>query len=270
MIISNLTGGLGNQMFQYALGRHLSLLNKTELKLHFTSALFNTKTEYELDVFNIRADLASNQDLARLGICKNRILNRVFFLLDERSGIQLNRNIITDRIPYYFRPEILSIKKSVYLQGYWSNSKYFDAIKKTLVADFAFKKKLDKTNQKILDLINNANSVSIHVRRGDYVTNKRNSKSLLDMAYYMKSIDNISKKVRRPVFFVFSDDIPWCKQNFDSPHEYHFVADNQGRDSYKDLWLMSKCKHNIIAKSTFSWWASWLNNYSKKIIISPN
>jgi len=269
MIISNLTGGLGNQMFQYALGRYLAIKNKTVLKLHFTNALFNTPKKYELAVFNIQATIASEKDLKTLGVVKNRIFNRILYLADQRFGISLSSKIITDRFPIRYNPSILDLPDNVYLQGYWADFRYFNEIENVLRNDFTFKKKLDEKNQEILDLIEKTNSVSVHVRRGDYVTNKRNSKSLLDLDYYAKSIEYMANKIKSPYFFVFSDDIPWCEKNFKFPYEIYFVKHNQDSNSYKDMLLMSQCKNNIIANSTFSIWASWLNKNKNKIIITP-
>lgn len=269
MIISNLTGGLGNQMFQYALGRHLAIKNKTKLKLHFTNALFCTQRSYALDCFNIRAEMATDDDLKKLGIVKNRVINRMLYLIDERFGIRFNKNVITQRFPYKFDPSTLNLKDNVYIQGYWADERYFKQIEETIKGDFTFKGQLDVKNQKMADLITKTNSVSIHVRRTDYVNNSINNPQFIGLDYYINSIKEISKRVSDPVFFIFSDDINWCKQNIRSKYKTYYVDNNRSEDSYKDMWLMSLCKHNIIANSTFSWWGRWLNKNSGKIVIKP-
>lgn len=270
MIISNLTGGLGNQMFQYAFGRHLAIKNGTDLKLHFTNALFNTQYSYGLDIFNIKAQIASNSDLKKISVFKNRIINRILYLFDERLKIQFNKIIITDRPPYFFNSSALKFKGNAYFQGYWSNEKYFKDIEDTIRKDFTFKKKLNKKNQEIANIIKKTNSVSLHVRRGDYVNNIYNPYALvLGMKYYENSIRIIDHKVKLPVYFIFSNDIKWCKQNFKFKNKIYFINNNKGDSSYRDMQLMSLCKHNIIANSTFSWWGAWLNQNKNKIVIKP-
>lgn len=272
MIIVNLTGGLGNQMFQYAFGRTIAAKHKTDLKLHFTNALFNTRRSYELDVFNINATIATQEDLRKFGVMQNQAMNRVLYLLDERYGIQFNPHIITQRYPYGFDSKYLATKDNSYIQGYWADEKYFKEIENVIRAEFTPKKKLDERNQKILKHINEVQSISIHVRRGDYVTNKKNAEvfGFLGLDYYANAINKIKKSVPNSVFFVFSDDIQWCKTNL-SPLTKNiiYVDYNKGKEGYKDMLLMSACKHNIIANSSFSWWGSWLNENKRKIVIKP-
>ncbi len=270
MIIANLTGGLGNQMFQYAFGRATAERNKTTLKLHFTNALLNTPREFELDLFNITASLATEDDLNKMNIMQNPILNRVFYLLDERLGIQFNRHITTERVPYTYNDSYLQIPDNRYLQGYWSHSEYFEHIRDILMKEFTPKKPLDEKNQKIVEQMRKSNSISLHVRRGDYITNKTGP-TFVGIEYYKKTIKDMNNKVKNPYYFVFSDDITWCKESLSSIlPDVTFIDHNTARNSYKDLILMSNCKHNITANSTFSWWAAWLNPNKNKIIISPN
>ena len=257
-------------MFQYAFGRALAQKHKTYLKLHFTDALFNIHRSYELDVFNISASMATKEDLQKFGIIKNRVFNRLFYLFDERYGIQFNKHITTQKFPYIFNSKYLAIKNNSYIQGYWADERYFKEIGNILRKEFKPKKKFDKRNQKIREKIREITSVSVHVRRGDYITNKTNIPKFIGLNYYVNSINKIKKSVPKPVFLVFSDDIPWCKQNLNSLMDnVCYIDHNKGKDSYKDLLLMSACKHNIIANSTFSLWGSWLNKNFNKIILKP-
>lgn len=270
MIIVNLTGGLGNQMFQYAFGKALANKYRTDLKLHFTNALFNTQREFELNIFNISGEIATHNDLQKFGIVENRVINRLLYLFDERFGFQLNQHIVTQKFPYDFDSKYLKIKDNSYLQGYWGYENYFKSIEKILRNEFTFKHILDEKNKELLRKIVNSESVSIHVRRGDYVTNKMNIPKFIGKDYYLKAIKQIKKIISKPLFFIFSDDILWCKQNLANlVKNIIFIDGNKDKDSYKDLMLMSYCKHNIIANSTFSWWAGWLNNNKKKVIIRP-
>lgn len=264
MIIINLTGGLGNQMFQYAFGRYLSISNKTDLKYHYTNALLNTQRHLALDVFNIQAKEATGEDLKNFGIVQNRYINRILYLLDERYRIQLNKRIITQHIPYTYEEYLQKTPDNRYIQGFFTDVRYFKGIEEVLKKEFIPVKPLDAKNGAIAAAMQKENSVSIHVRRGDYITNKANAQSIgfIGIEYYIKSIDEIKTKVANPVFYVFSDDIEWCK-TYLSPlaKNMKFVNHNSGKDSYKDLLLMSACKHSIIANSTFSWWGRWLGQH---------
>jgi len=271
MIIVNLTGGLGNQMFQYAFGKAIAVKHKTNLKLHFTNALFNTQRSYELDVFNISAAMASAEDIRKLGIVQNRVVNRLLCLLDERYKIQFNKHIVTQRYPYGYDPSYLSVKNNSYIQGYWADERYFKEIENIIRREFTPKEKLDERNQKVLMQIQSSTSVSVHVRRGDYVTNKTNAFKFIGLDYYVKAIRKIKSLVSDPEFFVFSDDISWCKNNLlQLLNKVYFVDYNKEKESYKDIVLMGACKHNIIANSTFSWWGGWLNQNKNKICIKPS
>lgn len=134
---------------------------------------------------------------------------------------------------------------------------------------------MNEKNQKILEKITQTNSVSIHVRRGDYYNNESAFKihgNITTKKYYENALEFIKEKVKNPVFFVFSDEFEWVKKNlyfFSNYGEVHIIDWNKGFDSYIDLQLMSNCKHNIIANSSFSWWAAWLNKNKNKIVISP-
>lgn len=264
MIITNLTGGLGNQMFQYATGRRLAIKHKTQLKLHFTNALFCTQRSYELDCFNIKAEIATKEDLKKMGIISNRILNRIIYLFDQRLHLRFNRKIITER-ESVFDPKILSLPDNIYLQGYWQNEKYFKDVEDQIRQDFTFIKPVNKYSQQLANLISESNSVSIHVRRGDFL--KYNSSQILGMDYYNHAINKIKRRIKKPVFFVFSDDIQWCKDHLQIKNKTIYIEKNP---SYEDMRLMSLCKHNIIANSSFSSWGARLNKNKNKIVIGPN
>lgn len=273
MIIINLTGGLGNQMFQYAFGRYLSLKYNTVLKYHFTNALFNTQRMFALDVYNTQATEATNEDLKNFGIVQNKYINRILYLLDERYGIQFNKNIVTQRAPYIFNESLRNSPNNRYIQGYFADERYFKGVENVVINEFTSKKLLDKRNVGLIRDIKRSNSVSIHVRRGDLVTNKANAinNGFIGLEYYIYSINKIKKTISNPHFYVFSDDIPWCKKNLTMlMDKVIFINHNIGTDSYKDLLLMKECKHNILANSTFSRWGSYLNQNANKISIAPD
>ena len=271
MIIVRLKGGLGNQMFQYAFGKAIAIRHNTDLKLHFTNALFNTQRSYELDDFNISGAIATKEDLRKLGIIQNRVINRFLYLLDERYHVRFNNHIATQRYPYHFDSSYLFIKNNSYIQGYWADNRYFKGIENVIRKEFTPRKKLDERNRRILKQIQASTSISIHVRRMDYITNKGQALQFIGLDYYKRSIGKIKLKTTDPIFFVFSDDIAWCKDNLmQLLNKVYFIDHNKGKDSYKDILLMSACKHNIIANSTFSWWGGWLNRNKNKISITPS
>jgi len=240
MIIVHMTGGLGNQMFQYSLFRNLYERNKeVYYETFFTKPHHNG---FELDkVFNIVQSEAKDISL----------LSQLEKYGDKWKGCD---------------PKVFE-KKNVYLEGNWQNKGYFPE-ESILRNDFSFKVELDSKNMEILDNIKNSNSVSIHVRRTDYMNYQGYFFQADWWNYYGLATNYITKNVKdRPLnFFVFSDDIEWCKKNFMIPVTY---VENKRNDSWKDMLLMSNCKHNITANSTFSWWAAWLNKNPGKIVITP-
>jgi len=249
MIITRLIGGLGNQMFQYAVGRRAAHKHKTELKLDiswFKNPEGAIKRDYLLNVFNIEEDFASKEEINKL---KSK-----------------NRGLLT-----LFYKKILKINDNTYLEGYWQSEKYFKDIENIIRKEFTFKDKPDAANQKIISRIKNCDSVSIHIRRGDYIFDETTNKyhGVCGLDYYSNSVAMIVKKVKNPYFFIFSDDIKWVKQNLHLKFPCVYVDYNIGKKDYEDMRLMSNCQHNIIANSSFSWWGAWLNQYKNKIIIAP-
>jgi hypothetical protein len=184
-----------------------------------------------------------------------------------RLALGLPWKHVTEKLFFRFNPELFKLHGSFYLDGYWQNELYFKDIEKTIRSDFQFVRPIDERNKNIAELIKNSNSVSIHIRRGDYINNQLYS-GICTEDYYQKAIRFINAKLKNKTFFVFSDDIQWCKSHFNSDN-FHFVQGNEGTNSYKDMQLMSYCKHNIIANSSFSWWGAWLNNNLGKIVIAP-
>ena len=269
MIIVKLSGGLANQMFQYALGRALSIKNNDELKLDVSgfaqTPAGDTKREYELKFFNIEEKFASEKEIRPL-IIRNKFLVKVIRRLPFLSFIN-KRHVIEHGIN--FQPEILKLKGDLYLEGFWQRKNYISSIEKIIRQDFTLKPEFaSRLKQDWLNKINNSNSISVHVRRGDYVTNKITNKlfGVCDLDYYYQGIKLIAAKLKNPAFFVFSDDLDWCQKNIKSSFPIHFVTGNK---SYEDLILISNCKHNILANSSFSWWSAWLNSNPDKIVIAP-
>ncbi len=249
MIIIKLIGGLGNQMFQYAAGRRVAHVNKTNLKLD-TTWFQNTegaiRRDYLLNIFNIEEVFATREEINKLK--------------SENQSLW-----------FRFYKKFSKIDDNVYLEGYCQGERYFKDIENIIRKDFTFKDSPDKVNQKMINRIKSCDSVSIHVRRGDYIFDEKTNRfhGVCDVGYYLKTVDLIAKKVRNPHFFVFSDDPTWAKQNLRLKFPCIYVDHNTGKKDYEDMRLMSNCKHNIIANSSFSWWGAWLNQNPNKIVIAP-
>ena len=165
--------------------------------------------------------------------------------------------------------KIFNLSGDVFLDGYWQTEKYFCNISDIIRKDFSFKESFLCAKREVLDDIKNTNSVFVHFRRGDYVSDQRTNKfhGVCDMEYYKKSIEYFLRLGNNFKFFIFSDDIDWVKENFKIDNCF-FVSNKKLRD-FEELFLMSKCKHAIIANSSFSWWGAWLNDGKDKIVIAP-
>lgn len=253
MIITKIYGGLGNQMFQYAIGRSLSINKNKKLYLESSSFSSYKLRNYQLDIFNINVSIINRFYLKFL----------LFFKLAKK---------VKEQEPFFKKDGEIPLGHIIFLDGYWQCEDYFKDIRKELLEDFKLKVDLDSENKKILNLIKSKNSVSLHVRRGDYVENSKTNQvhGTCSLDYYKKAIEYIKKNVKNPHFFIFSDDIDWCKENIKLRKEESFFVDiNSPEKGYFDLELMKNCKHFIIANSSFSWWGAWLSENSKKIIIAP-
>lgn len=266
MIITNIYGGLGNQMFQYAIGRNLSMQKKTSLIIDKSLFKKYELRDFLLDKFNIKY-LNGKTSFTHRVIITNKYLRKLFSFLNKFSFFQLN--IFFEREEFVYNKEV-ETTKNIYFYGYWQSLEYFKDIRSQLIKDFTLKQELDFNNLKIKEEISNCNSVSLHVRRGDYMKMKDalNGHGLCSLEYYNKAIKVITEKVVNPCFYVFSDDIDWVKDSLEISFPVKFINHNS-RNPEKDLVLMKHCKHNITANSTFSWWAAWLNENPKKIVLMP-
>ena len=262
-------GGLGNQMFQYALGRRLSITHHTDLKVDIQDLMDRSPKDYsfrelKLNEFNIDLKIAGPED-------------RKKFYLDGRTRParikgRLLRSLSGHHIYYeptnLFAPEILKAGKNAYMAGYWQTEKYFNEIRPALLADFQPKNPVNGTAEAVAVQIKSSESVSIHVRRGDYVHNKAAADFLgaCSLKYYENAMEMITRTIKEPRFFIFSDDVAWVKENLHIDYPSHIM---ENFPDHVDMHLMSLCKHNIIANSSFSWWAAWLNPNQSKMVIYP-
>jgi hypothetical protein len=274
MIITKLNGGLGNQMFQYAIGRALSIKQETELKLDIRELGKNTsvvgdfiKRGYKLDRYNITGEIASDQELSSF---QDNIVNRCRIILSS-FGFH-SQPIYYKQQSKSYDANVMRIGDNVYLDGYWQNENYFSEFRNVILKDFTLRSKPNKENSKILKMINTSGSVAIHIRRTDYINNAQANKYYvhLDLSYYYNAIEFIRNKVGLPLhFFIFSDDMLWVKNTL-KLDEVTYCDINDIENAEEDLRLMQSCKYFIIANSSFSWWGAWLSTYENKIVIAPS
>ncbi len=269
MIIVKLIGGLGNQMFQYAVGRHLAIRNESILKLDISGFKNYTLRNYDLNHFDIQENIATLEDLSRVLFPSGKPIHKIEkYLKMKFANVQKIQYIKEQDIN--FHPAILSLGDNTYLDGYWQSEKYFSDIEDVIRKEFTVKSKPDPINESYLGEIRDCESVSVHVRRGDYVSNPTTAQvhGFLGLGYYQKALSIILENTDRPHFFVFSDDLEWAEGNIKTDAPITYVKYN-GAKNYEDLRLMSACKHHIIANSSFSWWGAWLSPDREKIVIAP-
>lgn len=272
MIIVKILGGLGNQLFQYAFGRALSY--RKGIDVYFDIEQIRNKYDlrnYSLQHFNTELLEAPHEEILKLNTVTNKIWHKIY---RATSGKLISKNALhyySERGTMYDETPFLLKYESIYINGYWQSEKYFDDIQQQLRDELQFNNQPDEKNLKMAGLITSQNSISLHVRRGDYISNPSTKKIYhqCGLEYYQKAMENISRRIENPVFFVFSDDMEWVKANLKSKYKLVFVDINTDGLAVDDMRLISYCKHNIIANSTFSWWGAWLNSNPDKIIIAP-
>lgn len=267
MVVVNLKGGLGNQMFQFAFGLYLAKLNKTEVALDLTFLLNRTPREnfvfrdFDLDIFDSSYKILNSEEVSifksRKGIL-NKILKRIPFFLTEKSFAYDNSNIVS--------------YKSIYLDGYWQTEKYFKSIESDLKSVFKFKELTSQNELELAYQIKNTESVCINFRRGDFVHLKGSNEThgVTSMDYYNEALFELSKQKQNLSLYIFSDDIDWCKENLKWDFPTFFVDHSYKGEKFSSyLHLMTLCKNFIIPNSTFAWWAAWLSKSNNKIVYAP-
>lgn len=275
MIIVKLMGGLGNQMFQYAAARRLAIRNNSELKLDL-SILKNrqdgtTSRVYELKHLNIKATIATPLAVAEFtGEYKNRFqvnlvrLRQIFGLAVSHPNVYVERH-------FHFDPAVQDAPDNSYMEGYRQSEKYFNDIGDIVRNEFTVITVQDEWNRQLAEEIKATESVSIHVRRGDFVSDKvtREFHGVCSLKYYQSAIDRITSHIRSPHLYIFSDDPSWAKENLKLSNPATFMDHNGPDKGYEDLRLMGLCRHHIIANSSFSWWGAWLGTHPSKVVIAP-
>lgn len=255
-------GGLGNQMFQYALAMKLKSLGK-QIKIDVTKyADHHAHNDFELDkVFGIDCDYADEEEIRRLGYLKS---NHWTELLRKTP---FRKRTIYNHESYDFDGSVF-LMDNCYLEGYWQSEKYFQNIREQVLETYTFPAFSTEEQKNWAEQIGNSLSVSVHIRRGDYL-NYAYLQNICTPEYYRRAMDFFRERFPGSAeFYIFTNDFPWAEERF-SGEDCHFVKGNTGADSFRDMQLMSLCKHNIVANSSFSWWGAWLNQNPDKIVIAP-
>jgi hypothetical protein len=275
LVITRLIGGLGNQMFQYAAGRALALRRGAALKLDvtgFAAVGTHAKRRYELDSFPIQGSAASDVDLVRFdraGKIRSPRLDRVLRAL--RIGRRDDAWPIYREPHFQFDPVMPQLQAPVYLDGYWQSERYFSHIAEVLRQEFTVAAPLDRENEELTAGIDAVNAVSLHVRRGDYADDPATNRfhGVCSPDYYRRAVDYVATRAGVPHLFVFSDDRQWTRANLRFEVPTTFVDANPPDCGYRDMRLMARCRHHIVANSSFSWWGAWLNPARQKIVVAP-
>jgi len=273
MIIVKLTGGLGNQMFQYAAAKRLAHYHNTELKLDISflggGREVCTPRDFQLNQLAITASIASNHEIARIKK-KNFFRSKASWFSNFMGMTGYDGGIFRERF-FYFDPEVLALPDNTYLAGYWQSEKYFHDIKEIVRREFALNYPLTGKNKEITDHIKETNSVSVHIRRGDFVRNADVNKvhGVCSVDYYRRSVKKMTDILGNINLFVFSDEPSWVTEHMDFSVPVTVVDHNSSDMASQDLCLMTYCKHHIIANSSFSWWGAWLAYSADQQVIAP-
>lgn len=271
MVISHILGGIGNQMFQYAAGRTLSITNGQRFLIDLSDfSNYRLHQGFELNrVFNVMAESAEASIVHEmLGWRSNRFVKKVL-RRPQFAWLRGNKFVVEPHFDYW--PEFCNLTEDCYLSGYWQSERYFKPYESVIRRDFTFREPLAGRNSDLALEIANTRSVSLHVRRGDYVSDPKTRKimNVCSLEYYLKAISYITERIEHPVLYVFSDDMAWVKQNLPMILPCVYVDHNHGEESYRDMQLMSLCEHHVIANSSFSWWGAWLNPRQDKVVVAP-
>jgi Glycosyl transferase family 11 len=265
-------GGLGNQMFQYAF---CTALNKQGAKTRLSfNCYFYFKHHNGFDLarafkLNLPPQQAFLSFILEHGtfLYRNKLvagaIRRLAIWQEQRQQLyREQKEFVTD-------PAVFQQQQTLFY-GTWQSEEYFHSIADHIQQQFVFNTPHDERNKAVIEKINASNAVSIHIRRGDYLkTHWQSSLNVIkDLTYYKNAVAHIESHVSNPAYFIFSDDMEWVKENLPLAN-CTYVDHNKGKQSYIDMYLMSQCRHNIIANSTFSWWGAWLNKNKSKIVIMP-
>lgn len=261
-----LVGGLGNQMFQYAAARALSLRTGSRLMLDVSWFGTDPNRQFALAPFSIEAEIFNfmgkpNPTLGFLG----RVMRKLS-PVRRKGGVP-----IFAEASFCYDPRIEQVNPPVFMDGYFQSEKYFSNIREQLRRDFTLRSPPAAAAARMLDLIQSVDAICLHIRRGDYVSNPEANAyhGTCSLDYYRRAVDFVANGIRQPHCFVFSDDPSWVRENFRSEMPMTLVDIHSTDAAHEDLRLMVACQHYIIANSSLSWWGAWLGRHPGKLVVAP-
>ena len=276
-VVVQIGGGLGNQLFQYAMGRRLALVNRVPLVLDAVSGFPRDfyKRRFVLDRFNIQCEYLDpgKSYVTRVG----RLRRRWHRWLNHGRPLT-RRGYVQERDAKVFEAGLLTlpVTRRIYFDGFWQHEEYFRDVAGQIHQDLQLRVAHDPVNGELGRRIGSVEAVCVHVRRLHGVPNTtqaapRAESDHLHVApdYYQRALDYVLQRVRQPRVFVFADYPDWARENLRAPVPLEFVTHNGPDKDYEDFWLMTQCRHFVIANSTFSWWAAWLGEHAGKVVVAP-
>ncbi len=274
MIYVNITGGLGNQMFQYALARKYQMQTGQKIILNIHELKnFKLSRSYQLNGFMISNNTEVSDKRLPWFVHRRNFLNKVLRKLSPKGYLYIVNRFFNALVWYLETnvdlPEIKD-EKDIYIGGYWQSSYYFRDVNDIILNEFVAKKEIKKENISLYEKIINSESICVTIRRGDYVSDPKYKKIyfVCDNDYFIEGVNRIKAEIPEAKVFVFSDDVDWVKENIDFNCETSYESGKD--DVWEKLRLMSACKHFVISNSTFSWWAQHLSTNPDKIIYAPS
>ncbi len=271
MIVTRMDGGLGNQMFQYAFGLYLAHKHQTELALDLNSYQSGPQHGYTLDRFQITA-----QPLT--ATLSQQLPKRYRRPASTESNTWLpdwlNRSLLrrVKERPFGFHEKYLKARAHSYLVGYWQSEKFFPGMRDELLEQFTPAARLSDDSLRVVESMQTAPSIALHIRRGDYLTHSETARiyEQLSLDYYRTSLERFAQQNEHVQVFVFSNDLAWCRKHLQLRFPTHFVDHTDQHSAHEDLIMMSRAMCNVIANSTFSWWAAYLNNRRDRTTFAPS
>ena len=271
MIIVRLISGLGNQLFQYSFARRIALERNVPLKLDTSFYDSQDLRAYQLDYFNIKAEVISQEALSKALRTNWFWMARKGWYGTQRLLPYYKKRIVREKEKFCYDPNMTETSKITYFNGYWQHYRYHQSHEAIVRNELTLKSQYLSKISKLLTEIDSSDSVSLHIRRGDYISDPRANErfGILPLDYYQDALKFIRQRINTPTVYVFSDDTEWVQNHLKLDSPLHFITiEDEARDVL-ELALMSRCQHNIIANSTFSWWGAYLNNNPHKIVIAP-
>lgn len=269
MLVIRLKGGLGNQLFQYAIG--YSIAKRLNQKLLLDPSSSSNMTKRKIGILDMKLEffevINTNELPKYIEVYKNKYINKLIRVLYKNEEYFIKKNYLLETKETYIEDLMFRVFEDIYLDGYFQTPLFFAENRKDLIRQLVPNYTPENQYLEEYNKIVNCNSVAIHIRRSDFVDSHNKFHYLLSASYYRKAIDYASRHLKNPVFYLFADDKEWVKKNIGD--EFQLIHLKTEHADIDEMMLMKNCKNIITANSTFSWWAAWLNVNCNPLIIVP-